>query len=93
LKCGKYFIGGKSSLEKMEKNPANISKAQHLLNAVWPFVATRKARLILILAFMAIGMYFNWGWFVAAGVAPIILTLLPCAAMCAMGMCMGHDKK
>ena len=25
----------------------------------------------------------NWSWLVAAGVAPLLLTFLPCAAMCA----------
>jgi len=43
--------------------------------------------LLAVLAVAAIG-YSNWGWLVAIGVAPIILAMLPCAAMCAMGMCM-----
>ena len=31
---------------------------------------------------------FSWGWLVAIGVAPLILAFLPCAAMCALGLCM-----
>ncbi len=35
-----------------------------------------------------IGLYFGgWSWLVAAGIAPILLTLLPCAIMCAVGLC------
>jgi hypothetical protein len=34
------------------------------------------------------GLAFNWSWLVAAGVAPILLALAPCAAMCALGLCM-----
>lgn len=33
------------------------------------------------------GIVFNWSWLVAAGFAPIILAVLPCAAMCALGLC------
>lgn len=36
-------------------------------------------------------LWFGWPWLVVAGIAPILLTLLPClimcGAMCAMGMC------
>ena len=42
-----------------------------------------------------IGAYLNWGWLVAAGIAPILLTLAPCAIMCALGLCsmkMGGSK-
>jgi hypothetical protein len=31
---------------------------------------------------------FNWSWLLATGVAPLLLTLLPCAVMCVLGLCM-----
>jgi hypothetical protein len=34
------------------------------------------------------GVALNWGWLTAVGAAPIILSALPCAAMCALGFCM-----
>ena len=34
------------------------------------------------------GLAFNWSWLVAAGLAPILIVVLPCAAMCALGLCM-----
>ncbi|MBM1170117.1 hypothetical protein [Microvirga arabica] len=34
------------------------------------------------------GAALNWGWLVAAGIAPLLLALAPCAAMCAVGLCM-----
>jgi len=37
---------------------------------------------------VAMGMAFGWPALVALGVAPIILSLLPCAVMCAFGLCM-----
>lgn len=35
----------------------------------------------------AAGLYAGWGWLTAVGLAPIILSLAPCAAMCAIGAC------
>ena len=32
------------------------------------------------------GCVLNWGWLVTAGLAPIIVSLLPCIAMCALGI-------
>ena len=43
---------------------------------------------ILGAAVIAIGLALNWSWLVAIGVAPLLLTALPCVAMCALGVCM-----
>jgi hypothetical protein len=74
-----------------EQLPA--SPAQKVLNATWPFIKAKKFRLFLILGIVAIGMYFNWGWFIAVGAAPLILAVLPCAIMCGLGLCMLPGKK
>ena len=39
-------------------------------------------------AILILGAGLSWGWLVAAGVAPLILSLAPCALMCALGLCM-----
>ena len=45
-------------------------------------------------AVTGLGLSLNWGWFVANGLAPLILALAPCAVMCAVGACaMGGGKK
>ena len=36
------------------------------------------------------GLAFGWSWLVAAGIAPLLLSVLPCAAMCALGLCMNR---
>lgn len=33
------------------------------------------------------GMALNWNWLVAAGLAPVLLAILPCGAMCALNLC------
>ena len=35
------------------------------------------------------GLALNWNWLVAVGVAPL---LLPCVAMCALGLCMSRGS-
>ena len=37
---------------------------------------------------LAGGAALNWSWLVAVGVAPLLLAIAPCAAMCALGLCM-----
>lgn len=48
----------------------------------------RRDLLIVALAVIAAGLALNWGWLRAIGAAPLILSLAPCAAMCALGLCM-----
>lgn len=33
------------------------------------------------------GLVAGWPWLVAAGIAPILLSTLPCLVMCALGLC------
>ncbi len=42
---------------------------------------------ILGLAVVSGGLALGWGWLTAIGLAPIILSLAPCAVMCAIGAC------
>lgn len=84
---------GRKGLEKVEKDVVASSKAQRALIVVWPLISTRTSRIVLLSGVVAIGIFFNWNWFVAAGVAPIILSTLPCAVMCALGLCMRPCKK
>ncbi|MFN3766077.1 MAG: hypothetical protein ACK4R3_10955 [Aliihoeflea sp.] len=46
----------------------------------WPMVAGVVAT--------ATGVALNWNWLAAAGLAPFLLGALPCAALCALGLCM-----
>ena len=36
------------------------------------------------------GFALGWSWLVAAGVAPLLLSVLPCVAMCALGLCISR---
>lgn len=52
------------------------------------YFGSRRGLIVLALAALASGVALNWSWLVAAGVAPILLAVAPCAVMCALGLCM-----
>jgi hypothetical protein len=43
--------------------------------------------LVLAVVVLVAGAAFNWSWLAAAGIAPVLLAVLPCVAMCALGWC------
>ncbi len=53
----------------------------------------RRYRLLIIAALVvAAGLWLGWESLAALGVLPLLLSLLPCLAMCALGLCMrGRD--
>lgn len=53
-----------------------------------PMPSRRQALMLAGFAAIGGGAAFNWDWLVAVGAAPLILSLAPCAAMCALGLCM-----
>lgn len=64
-----------------------------ILTVLSPWLKGRRALLLLAGALIAAGLALNWGWLTAVGVAPVILALAPCAAMCALGLCMRGGGK
>ena len=50
-----------------------------------------KIGLVLIGLTVVAGAALNWNWLVAAGLLPIIVGLLPCAAMCGLHLCSGNQ--
>src|SRR5918996_2745884 len=63
------------------------SLAQDWLRALRYWLRGRYGVIVLIGLALAIGAALNWSWLVAVGIAPLLLTMLPCAAMCAIGLC------
>lgn len=41
---------------------------------------------------LPIALYGGWDWLAATGLATILIGVLPCLAMCALGLCMGRGK-
>lgn len=69
----------------------NASLANNFLSMGRHYLGNRMALLILAVVTVAGGAALNWSWLVAIGVAPVLLSALPCLVMCGLGLCM-HKK-
>jgi hypothetical protein len=64
------------------------SLAQDWLSALRYWLRGRNGVIAMIVLAVVIGAALNWSWLVAVGIAPLLLTVLPCAVMCGLGLCM-----
>lgn len=67
---------------------ADTSLARDMLDMARYYLGGRRGIIVLAIAAVVAGLAFNWSWLVAAGIVPVLLTALPCVAMCALGLCM-----
>ena len=74
-------------MNRAEPTSADPTFTKLLSSTLYPWVSGRKGLITLTVIAAVGGMYFNWAWLVAAGIAPLLLTILPCVAMCALGLC------
>ena len=61
--------------------------AQAIPSFIRPWLTGRRGLIIGGVAVVGAGLALGWNWLTAIGAAPIILSLAPCAAMCAVGAC------
>lgn len=67
--------------------PPETSFSTDLVRAGRYYLRDRRGWLVLGGIAVTAGLAFNWGWLVTAGIAPILISVLPCVAMCAVGVC------
>ncbi len=71
------------------RTPTRPSLTQDVLHAARYHLGIRWVLLGLGSLAVIAGLCFGgWAWLVAAGLAPLILSVLPCLVMCALGVCM-----
>ena len=75
-----------TSAESTKTNEASLSS--DVIAYVRHHLGGRRGLIILTVIALGAGAFFNWNWLVAAGIAPLLLLLAPCALMCALGLCM-----
>jgi hypothetical protein len=74
-----------------ELTQAKEASLEHdVLSAARYYLGGRRGLVVLTAAVIVAGLAFNWSWLAAAGIAPVLLSLLPCVAMCALGLCMNR---
>ena len=72
----------------MNNSDATAERSASRISATGGWIPSRSQALIgLAIAGVTGGAVLGWDWLVAAGLAPLILSVLPCAAMCALGLC------
>src|SRR6266851_4071473 len=65
------------------------SLGRDVLNSAKYYLGNRWALLVFGSLAVIAGLSFGgWAWLVAAGLAPIILSVLPCLVMCGLGLCL-----
>ena len=70
------------------KQVDDMSLTKTVVNLARYYVGGRRGLILLAVTALGAGLVLNWSWFVAVGLAPLLLALAPCAAMCALGLCM-----
>lgn len=68
---------------------AEAPLARGLLHTGRHYFGRRGLVMLAIVALLG-GAAFNWSWLVALGVAPLLLSVLPCLVMCGLGLCMSR---
>lgn len=66
------------------------SLARDLAHAAGYYLGGRRGLLIVAATIVVAGAALNWSWLTAVGIAPLLVSLLPCVAMCALGLCMSR---
>jgi hypothetical protein len=66
------------------------SLAQDWLYALRYWLRGPRGIAVLVVSALVVGAALNWSWLVAVGIAPLLLTVLPCAVMCGLGLCMNR---
>lgn len=70
------------------KKAQEVSLMQSEPGLLGHYLGGRRGLVVIAVIAVGIGLYSSWGWLAAVGVAPLLLALAPCAAMCALGLCM-----
>lgn len=71
-----------------DTNLAKPSGTTKLASPLGRYFSGRGGLLVLGGIVVTLGVGLNWSWLAAAGITPILVGLLPCAAMCAIGLCL-----
>ncbi len=69
---------------------AETPLSRDILFALRYYLGGRRGVIALAAVGLVAGLALNWSWLVTAGMAPLLLTALPCLVMCAFGLCMNR---
>lgn len=61
--------------------------SRDLIDAFRYYLRGRRGLIVLTTIAIGGGLALNWNWLIATSIFPILLTILPCAVMCGLGLC------
>ncbi len=61
---------------------------RYWLHGLGQRIGGRRGLIAATVLVVGLVLAFNWSWLVAVGLAPILIAVLPCVAMCGLGLCM-----
>lgn len=70
-----------------EATTNEVPTSQKISAAVRRIPGKRQVLIGVGIASVIAGSVIGWPWIVAAGLVPVLLSVLPCVVMCALGMC------
>jgi hypothetical protein len=71
----------------MESSTVVGAPAAPLRGRLAAILRDRRAWLLFGTVPIAAGLAWQWSWLTAIGLAPVLLSVAPCLAMCALGLC------
>lgn len=77
-----------TTTDSSHKSEASLRR--DIFHAVRYYLRGWRGPAFLVAVVAVAGFAFGWSWLVAAGIAPLLLSVLPCVAMCALGLCMNR---
>ena len=78
-----------AAIDIVKQSPqAESSRVRNRADQLRGWLVSPRGLIVVALAIIGTGLALSWNWVVAAGFAPLLLSLAPCAAMCALGVCM-----
>lgn len=75
-----------STPEILKAPPASL--AHDWLNVARYWLGGRRGMIALAVVAATAALILNWNWLVTIGLASLLIAALPCAAMCALGLCL-----
>lgn len=79
------------ALEKARESPA-VAKEDSCCAVPAGRTGRRRPWLVGGAMILPIALWGGWDWLAATGFATILVAVLPCVAMCALGLCMGRGR-
>ena len=83
-----YIQGDEINASTETKKVDEMSLTRSVVGLLRYYLGGRRGLILLTVTALGAGLVLNWSWLVAVGVAPLLLALAPCAAMCALGLCL-----